>query len=150
MAILSSVPWGVTQTIISAPEDPIPGNCLQAAVASLFDLPLDEVPHFALFDQWHQALNLWLGGAYGLIAVRSDARKRPGRYLLVGQSPRHAEWTHVVVAQNGRIAWDPHPDRSGLVDQQWTLGLGAVDEVGKEWLAAAQWPDWLVPAKDGS
>ena len=29
------------------------GNCLQAVIASLFDMPLDEVPHFISFkDKW--------------------------------------------------------------------------------------------------
>lgn len=37
------------------------GNCKQASVASIFDLPLDCVPHFLAFgDQWDHAFNLWL------------------------------------------------------------------------------------------
>jgi hypothetical protein len=39
----------VYQTII----DPINGNCMQAAVATLFDMKLEEVPHFLTFgDKW--------------------------------------------------------------------------------------------------
>jgi hypothetical protein len=42
----------VYQTIV----DPGKGNCLQAVVASLLDLHLDDVPHFISFeDKWFEA-----------------------------------------------------------------------------------------------
>ena len=44
----------VYQTIIGRADDgSAPGNCMQAVVASLLELPLDEVPHFLLYgDRW--------------------------------------------------------------------------------------------------
>lgn len=44
----------VYQTVVDVNK----GNCMQAAFASLFDLPLESVPHFKLMgDDWFQ--NLW-------------------------------------------------------------------------------------------
>lgn len=44
----------VFQTIVDKDH----GNCMQAAMASLFDLPLDAVPHFLeCGDQWFSVMN---------------------------------------------------------------------------------------------
>lgn len=50
------------QTIFGGGENnTVLGNCMQAVIASIFDLPLDAVPHFLTFgDQWHHAFRLWL------------------------------------------------------------------------------------------
>jgi len=43
----------VFQTIIASSNGQKPwGNCVQAAVASLFELPLEEVPHFLHEEDW--------------------------------------------------------------------------------------------------
>lgn len=135
----AAYPNGVTQTITASSDDALPGNCLQAAVASHFGRPLEQVPHFALFNNWNEALNLWLSGWYGLRAsVRPySAESVPeGRYLLIGTSPRNAEWTHIVVAEGDEIVWDPHSSRAGLADRKRTVTFYAIDEVGYEWLEA--------------
>jgi hypothetical protein len=132
---------GVTQTIVASSDDALPGNCLQAAVATFFGRPLEQVPHFGLFNNWNEALNLWLAGWYGL-----GASVRPyyptaipeGRYLLSGTSPRNAEWTHIVVAEGDEIVWDPHPSRDGLVDRTRIVRFYAIDEVGRDWLEASR------------
>jgi hypothetical protein len=47
----------VMQSIV----DPVNGDCLRACIASIFELPLEEVPHFvALGTGWHAALQNWL------------------------------------------------------------------------------------------
>lgn len=53
----------VYQTIINCGDDKeqLPGNCLQAAVASLLDLNLDEVPHFLVHgDEWFERMKIFL------------------------------------------------------------------------------------------
>ena len=40
----------VTQTLFGGGENGIPGNCYQAAIASILNLSLDAVPHFVLFE----------------------------------------------------------------------------------------------------
>lgn len=103
----------VQQTIFG----PERGNCLQAAVASLFDLPLDDVPHFIdEGNRWWIALQDWLRPR-GLHCVYSSASSieiaQPGYYLMVGKSPRHDQ-AHVVIAKDGEMVHDPHPDGTGL------------------------------------
>jgi hypothetical protein len=109
---------GHDQTIFASPEQErmgIYGNCLQAAVATYFELPLDAVPHFAAFENgWEEALRLWLKGTErGTCHFDFTEPIGPGRCLLIGPSPRGVR--HVCVGENGRVIWDPHPDRSGLL-----------------------------------
>ena len=57
------------QTNFSATE----GNCFQACVASLFELNLDEVPHFlsgenGTGDEWWYIYNDWLSGKFNMFA----------------------------------------------------------------------------------
>lgn len=120
----------VRQTIIApADGDSMPGNCLQAAVASLLDLPLDEVPHFVGDDwasggerHWWTEWRHWCGDR-GL-TVRSE-EPRPGEYYLAsGPSPRDPENRgHVVVYRDGELVHDPHPDGTGVVEvrTRWTV-----------------------------
>jgi hypothetical protein len=110
----------VTQTILHDPDRPqVPGNCLQAAVASVLALPLDAVPNFATFLWWPQAMKFWARGR--MLVVRNEQTATiPERLCVVGgKSPRGVD--HACVAEAGRIVWDPHPSRAGLVsvDEVW-------------------------------
>lgn len=92
----------------------VPGNCMQAAVASALCLPLESVPHFVLFGgSWEQALRLWADWV-GLTVNRVDTREIPdGVSVLLGitrRSPTH----HAVVGFDGAQVWDPHPSGEGL------------------------------------
>ena len=96
------------------------GNCLQAALASLFDLPLDSVPHFVAYSdaQWWAEFNAWLGSRFGLFIVSITREQVPyldqrGYYIQYGNSPRG--FPHVVIAKDGEMVHDPHPDGTGLV-----------------------------------
>jgi hypothetical protein len=113
----------VTQTILYDPEMQklgVYGNCLQAAVASLLDRPLDSVPHFSLFLWWNGALELWARGE-DLTVHTKDTDTIPERRCIVGgKSPRGV--AHVVIGEGGKVAWDPHPSRAGLTtvtDVMW-------------------------------
>lgn len=113
----------------------IPGNCMQAALASLLDLPLEEVPHFAALPEhgWWDAFLGWLSDhnlRITMFAERFDQidtyrdgmlvsapyEKAPSEPLLiaVGMSPRGVQ--HSVVWQNNGMVHDPHPSRAGFVD----------------------------------
>ena len=133
---------GVTQVIVAGHAETLPGDCLRASVATFFARPLDEVPHFALFNSWHQALNLWLADWYDLGArIRPVGGNPPGQamYLLIGGSPRNADWSHIVVSLRGRILWDPHPSRAGLTDQRQTVEfylLDQAEEASRRWWTA--------------
>lgn len=112
---------GATQTILAGREDGVPGNCVQAAVATVLGLPIEAVPHFLLWEHWNHALSEWLmERGYGL-RCRFTSEIPDERCIVAGRSPRGI--SHVCVAEGGEIIWDPHPDRTGLVavDEAWTF-----------------------------
>lgn len=92
------------------------GNCLQAAVASILELPLDEVPTFADPDHWFDLLTRFLSH-YDLcpLLVKYDPDLHlPGGYnILTGKSPR-GDFLHATVALDGEVVHDPHPDGNGI------------------------------------
>lgn len=97
------------------------GNCLQAAIASVFELPLEDVPHFVGHEDWWGELERWLRGRN--IAVMWLPREQfanatmhaPwGAFMLAtGKSPR-GDYKHVVVWHDFEMAHDPHPSGDGL------------------------------------
>ena len=137
----------VTQTITA--HDPAAGqfgDCFRACIASILDLPIEEVPHTMAYDehlvedggQWYSHLNAWLklrGKAYLSMNIDHEhpstwfqnIEHRVAVYhVLSGLGPRGHN--HSVVACNGRMVWDPHPSRAGLVgpmkdDGMWEIGL---------------------------
>lgn len=102
---------GVDQTIFTGNKDDIPGNCLQAAVATLFGLPLEEVPHFLQTEDWWLSLDRF-AARRGYVMMPFHG-KAPGFGLAFGPSPRGTH--HAVVYKAGVPVWDPHPDRSFLL-----------------------------------
>lgn len=106
-----------------------PGDCLRAVVASLLDLPYDDVPHFGAMRR----------GAAWWHAMRAYARARGGDFLDVepvdgsvrhalvdpaagaigigsGPSPR-GPFRHVVLVDADlELVHDPHPSDRGLAD----------------------------------
>lgn len=114
----------VTQTMFFDPEleaAGIYGNCMQAAVASVLNLPLEAVPHFSQFVWWPQAMELWARGRN--LTMKSERLTEVPEQLCVvgGKSPRGSKGGHAVVGYQGRIVWDPHPSRDGLLDVEDAL-----------------------------
>ncbi|MDT0435624.1 MULTISPECIES: hypothetical protein [Streptomyces] len=103
----------MTQTILH--DDPAgrPGNCLQAVVASLLELPLHTVPHFAAGgEDWLERLvGFCHGHGYALYTVPDGA---PCPYGMAwGLSPRGVR--HAVCWEADHMSHDPHPSRAGLL-----------------------------------
>lgn len=94
------------------------GDCLSATVASLLELPLSEVPFFALArDGCWPWLDSWLAARGWLLRPRKRAELPSGPVLACGRSPRG--FYHAVVWEggpSGRIVHDPHPSRVGFGD----------------------------------
>lgn len=110
----------VDQTVFGWPG----GNCFSACVASILELPIEEVPYFMgdpeePHDAWGRRLDAWLRprGLYALHfendPTAADAYPISGLYILGGRSPR-GDFAHAVVACGKRIVHDPHPSRAGI------------------------------------
>lgn len=125
------------QTIV----DPERGNCFAACIASILDLPLSEVPNFAVAaDWWWFSFVTWAAErGYRVCSTtepENEMRLPPhGTYLLLGgQSPRFPKGIlHSVVATRTwerakpwRLVHDPHPSGDGILgeptDAQWFVG----------------------------
>lgn len=97
----------VYQTIFAIPG----GNCLQASLASILELPLDSVPHFANIDSddWWQQLQTWCK-QYGIYPVYIPAENQAsdafqGYHLVAVKTPCGSD--HMTVGKNGKIIHDP-------------------------------------------
>ena len=109
-------------------RDGVGGNCLQAAVASVLELPLDDVPDFVNAPDgmrtWPLALEAWLTerGLLGMpVAPHGDlgtalahmAEFYPDEpYVLAGREG--VDGGHAVVGHGGAIVHDPSPCKPGL------------------------------------
>lgn len=114
----------VTQSILHGDPSGRPGNCLQAAVASLLELPLDEVPHFVEYDDWLERLAEFCT-AHGYQPIMRPPDTDVAYGMAWGPSERGVR--HAVVWADGAMAWDPHPSRAGL---ERVTELIAFEELG--------------------
>lgn len=125
----------VDQTILHSDEPgSIPGNCFQACVASIFELPLEEVPHFVgdRGDEWYMGFADWLAEKYNMepvvIPTGSNATFwAHGFYIATGESPRDHELSHACVYQDVELVHDPHPDNTGLASTRFTYTWAPLD-----------------------
>lgn len=113
-----------------------PGDCVAAALASIFEYPLEDVPHFCDTGPLRpRNRTVWAYAMLGWCMERgafmchyelngSPPFPMPGYSLLSGVSPRDdgsGRLRHTVVGWNGDIAWDPFPGGLGMA-------LATVDE----------------------
>lgn len=89
------------------------GNCFSACLASILEIPLEEIPLF-LGARWNGFLP-WLAGR-GLSAslYPSGVYVPPGYSIAGGRSLRFAGRNHACVARDGVVVHDPHFSRDGL------------------------------------
>ena len=85
------------------------GNCFDACLASVLEVPLDTLPHFH-GEGWYDVYEAWLQSrGFELDRMPSEPIP-PGYQLAVVESPRGA-FLHSVVMLDGVLVWDPSPDR---------------------------------------
>jgi hypothetical protein len=95
------------------------GNCFSACVASILELPIEDVPIFVEVKNWWGEFLSWLKprGYYALCYHLKDCDKSVlDDYeinILSGKSPR-GDFLHAVVANGSKILHDPHPSRDGI------------------------------------
>jgi len=117
----------VDQTILHDPEKKIMGNCMQAALASVFGCRIEVIPAFQDFTDysWQEIFKEWLyfiGREYKeKWYPSSEDHPRAELYIINGKSPRGVR--HSTVWLNGQMIHDPHPSKAGLVniDSLWSF-----------------------------
>lgn len=124
------------------------GNCWQTCVACILDLDPEVMPPQVDYDKkvvqpdgtvaetrdYHTVLNAYLREHHGLAYVDIYLPEEtlsaiqvvePGWHMISGRTVRSEAQNglrHLVVARYGRVVWDPHPSRAGLIDElRWGL-----------------------------
>jgi hypothetical protein len=116
------------------------GNCWAAAIASILELPITEVPNVELFFEpndgfWmtlthkfleRKGLTIRSADEFRVFHKAVDERTEEDEttinelkdrfYLVSGDSPRGV--LHVTVFQNGKMVHDPHPTRDGILNHK--------------------------------
>lgn len=113
----------VEQTITLPPH----GNCMQACLASIFELELEDAPtiggigageYWRIIDEWLEARGWWV--AHGDIeGAETPSVWWRGYWIAAVLSPGRHEWPeefrdgglHAIVMRDDAIAWDPSPKR---------------------------------------
>lgn len=121
------IPHGVNmRTVFQTIMDANRGDCHRAAVASLLDLDISQVPHFRLFpeDMWHEVFHgfLWGCGFDWEGTGYPDKHGSPAEYshidgFVVATVPSKTfeGKSHAVVMNlKGMVAHDPNPNKSWL------------------------------------
>ena len=103
------------------------GNCMQACLASLLDIPLQEAPDVMNTpegERWEVWLNAQLkplGYAYIELVFGTNETQlgffeaTDLYHLVLGTSPRDPARSHAVIARNRVLVFDPHPDNTGVL-----------------------------------
>lgn len=133
------------QQVLHDPKNGAYGDCQRAAIATVLQIPIGDVPHFndggpppiEFFDRVNDFL-----GAKGLVLFSMPFQSCPLDdllrsmsvnnenviYMLSGTTPRGVN--HVVVCKGGKIIHDPHPSDDLLSgpcdDGYWWIDVVAV------------------------
>ena len=98
------------------------GNCLAACIASVLEVPLDEVPQptaesFTDPEGWQRYMEQirdWLAPRNLGMLCSGFGGWLPDGYCLAGvRVCRESTMTHSVIFFNGELAHDPHPVHQG-------------------------------------
>lgn len=96
------------------------GNCHAAALASVLEIPLKEIPDFGVDDDWYDRFARYMISRHALQPLDfilpddgvHDLWIPQGYHLINGTSERGL--LHSVVGFMGEVEFDPHPDNTGL------------------------------------
>ena len=95
------------------------GNCLEACIASLLEVPIEGFPRINDTDNWVEELNATLAplGFYYMCFEQNPTIQFP----VLGYHVIH-DGKHAVVAHRGELVHDPHPLKPG-VSGKTTYGI---------------------------
>ena len=114
------------------------GNCLPAALASILELSLSNVPAFEDVPDriWFRSIVSWLRDlGFQLLAWEQEIHFE-GYYIAHGRTVR--DTNHSVVYRGGKLAHDPHPSRAGLAEITSVWAFLPHDPAVEQWNAAPE------------
>jgi hypothetical protein len=115
----------VTQEHMHDPANGVNGDCFRACLASIFEEPLSEVPHFMAMPEvewWFSFLDWLAEHGVAPLEIRIDdgvgipAHLDNCATILSGYTRRNPGVRHAVVGKGERQVHDPHPSREGLAE----------------------------------
>ncbi len=119
----------VDQEFTHNPSEGTEGDCFRAVLASILELPIADVPHFAaqttVAGEFWSAVYDWLEAqGYQYWPGRNPPEGALEYHALSGPSPRTKGGFHATVGLNGQVVHDPHPSRSGIsgFEPDWYFG----------------------------
>jgi hypothetical protein len=111
----------VEQTILAPPH----GDCFRACIASILELPIEEVPNpHAPEEHWWEAWHEWLVPRGLQLVEWHLPRDQPvycplrGYWIATVTSPSRS-CNHCIVMHDDAIAWDPSPTGKQS-EENWT------------------------------
>jgi hypothetical protein len=120
------------------------GNCYAACVASILEMPIEDMPVIAADEDFNDRWDAWYA-EHGLARVtfRPGADWKPkGYYVLCGKSPRDIfngkgeRVDHATVGLDGNFVHDPNPDGTFLLN-------GVIEEIDIIYpLSLGGWLGW--------
>lgn len=102
-------------------------NCMQCCVSYMLGLPLVDVPHFADGGGWDQFASFVESKGYSAVMLPGE-HEPEADYLASGRTERGT--SHMVVMNDGKLVFDPHPSNAGLSSVQcvWLLAKRAAPQ----------------------
>lgn len=115
------------QTIFTDDKIGQVGNCFSACLASLLDLSIDQVPHFAshgenwfiVFYHFIKDTEFEFNGTWHIPnnPQWKDFNGIDGYSIVGGGSPRGIKNGHAVIYKDGEPFFDPHPDDTFITSE---------------------------------
>lgn len=119
----------VMQTKFGMPD----GNCFDAALASILELDLENIPDFGKDDNWYGKFSGYMIENWGLqpidIIISTWDKKPKGFHLINGKSPR-GDYDHTIVGYKGKAVHDPYPDGNCKLETRktYTVFIATLDD----------------------
>ena len=109
------------------------GNCMQACIASIFEVSLDSIPNFMRDGEKNYSYNLYewceeFGIICFNISTGGDSVKifKDMYVVVAGKSPRDESQQHAVIYYNGNMVHDPHADKTGIIGEPLFIMVFAI------------------------
>lgn len=104
----------IDQEHLHDPEAGVLGDCFRACIASVLEVPIAAVPHFALLgSRWSQVADGYLAALGRELLWEKGDPPHDVWTIVTVKSPRGSDLKHSVIYYGGEMVHDPHPSRAG-------------------------------------